>query len=393
MPTPKLPDAAYTHELVAGNIKAAQKATGATSGQVFYVPYAEITLLSGFNVRMDTPDYLEHIEALKASIRENGYFPNKPLGGYVGVEADKQSFVLTDGYSRYRALGELIAEGVPIDPIPFMPKSAGTSLEDLTVALVQDNEGRALTVLEKAVVAKRLSGYGMDNLTIAKRLGKTDRYVADLLLLSGASAPIRSAIISGRMSATEAVKQLRKGAGAEKRVTAAVEGAAATGKKKATGKDVAKAVAKGAAPAGKAKPASKAKPVAAAPAPAAPLPGVTTTTVRYTSGTILPVDDEFRSVARLGGGDWWAWNDEATKTDVMIEDSVMFEITVTRAAPAAAAPAEEDDTFAPAPETSQDAPEAAAGTQAPATPEDAATAHLETVSDPAVAPATDDDEL
>lgn len=333
----EIPTSDFTAELVAGNVASAKKAAGAEVGQILMIPPQNIRRLDGFNVRVKTQDYLDHKNDIAASIRANGFFPNKPLGGYVAKEGDENVFYLTDGYTRLDAVDSLNDPefgdgGEKIERVPFMVKPQGQTLEDLTVALIQDNEGRPLTVYEKAIVAARLKSYGMDNAVIATRLGKTERYVSDLLVLAGAPSKVRALVIAGKISPTEAVKQLRKDGGkAAEKLEAATKTAEASGKKKATGKDVRKAAGE-AAPKRKAAPASD--PVA--------LPGkdVSTETFVFTAGQILEAD-AIKVVSRIAEGVWWNFVDDS-KVNVFIEEDIEIAVTVVRAAEASAEPTTPD---------------------------------------------------
>lgn len=352
MATPKneMPSADFTRDLVAGNLNAATKAAGAEAGKLLMVPVDQLRRLEGFNVRVKTPDYLEHKNEIAKSIRANGFYPNKPLGGYVAKEDGKDIFYVTDGYTRLDAVESLNDPefgdgGEKIEKVPFVVKPTGQNLEDLTIALVQDNEGRPLSVFERAIVTARLKSYGMDDAVIATRLGVTPRYVSYLLLLAGAPAKVRKLLIDGKVSATEAVKQLRKeGNKAADKLTKAAEKAAAEGKKKATGKDVRKAAGEPTRKEEKAaKTNAKAAPAAVPVAPAGKT--VETLSFVFTAGAIHETD-EIAMIARVDGADWWNYVDD-TKANVFIEKNI--EVSMTIISDAEESPATEgndDDEFA-----------------------------------------------
>lgn len=334
-----IPNTEFEYDVIAGKEATAKKASEATAATMLMVDPDKIVEIPGFNVRVDTPEYLAHINTLADSIEANGFFPNKPLGGYYGKDGE---LMLTDGYSRLRAVRAVIERGVDIGKIPFVAKPAGQTIEDLTVALVQDNEGRPLSVFERAIVVKRLASYNMDNATIAKRLGVTDRYVGDLLVLAGAPAKVRNMVINGKVSATEAVKQLRKDAGkAAEKLSAAVAKAESEGKSSASGKDV-KAV-EGEATGKKS---------------GVSMSAVTkggkihqNFTYRWKQGEIVPLD-QIKPVRLLGGGDWWNFVDENTKEHVVIEEDVEIKVTMitTDSSPVsenAETPASQDDAQTP----------------------------------------------
>lgn len=353
----EMPTATFTHELVAGNLAAAAKSAGAEAGKTYMIPPASIKRLDGFNVRVKTPDYIEHRKGIEKSIRANGFYPNKPLGGYVAKEEGENVFYLTDGYTRLDAVDSLNDEefgdgGEKITLVPFTVKPATANLEDLTVALIQDNEGRPLSVYERALVVGRLKSYNMSDDEIARRLNITTRYVADLTTLAGAPASVRGMLINGKISATEAVKQLRKkGEKAGAAIKAAVDNAEKAGKKKATGKDVKKASGeptRKAAKAAKTAKASEAAPVAT--------PGklVIENSYVFVAGSIVTAD-AIKPVARVLGDDlgWWNYVDDSKET-VFIEEDMEISVTVIRNAPQMSQDGDDVSTGADAPETGEE---------------------------------------
>ncbi len=235
-----IPESTFDPDLlVGGSAKKALETISATKGELYYASPDELVEIPGFNVRVETPEYLEHIEQIALSIQANGFYPNKPLGGFAGKLDGADVIYITDGYSRRRAILRARELGAEIDKIPVVLKAQGTTIEDLTVALVQDNEGRPLTAMEKAIVAARLRGFNMTNVEIAQRFGCTDRYVEDLLVLAGAPKKVRDFVIAGKVSPTEAIKQVRKNPErAGDVLLVAVQTAAGAGKSKATSKHV-----------------------------------------------------------------------------------------------------------------------------------------------------------
>lgn len=235
----EIPSAEFTPELVSGSVKTAMKDAGAKSADLWKVHPSKLRVIEGFNGRIRTSSYEEHVQNIKQSIIENGYYPDKPLAGYVAKEGDENVIYVTEGHTRHEAVQLAIAEGHEIEAIPVVVKPAGTSVEDLTVALVTSNEGRPFTTYEKSLMIKRLIGMGMDEDTIAKRLMMTKKQVENLLVLAGAPKQIRDWVIADKISATLAIDELQKhGAKAVERLKKAIETAASKGKKKASAKHV-----------------------------------------------------------------------------------------------------------------------------------------------------------
>lgn len=229
-------------ELISGNTKAAMKAVGATSADLWKVKPSEIKFMDGFNLRQHNDDYKAHIEWLTKSILDNGYYQDKPIAGYVTAEQDGSQIIFcTDGHSRVTAVLNAIKLGAPIETIPMVIKPKGTSMEDLTIALVNSNEGRPFTPYEKGLACKRLIDMGLTEATIAKKLALTVPYVGDLLNLVGAPRAVREMVASGQVSAAVATQQLKKHGGkAAAKLETALETAKAAGKTKVTAKHLAK---------------------------------------------------------------------------------------------------------------------------------------------------------
>jgi ParB family transcriptional regulator, chromosome partitioning protein len=340
-PKKQLPPMKFDKELTAGNTKNAMSAAEAkaTSGTLYDVPRAQIRVIDGFNVRYETEAYRKHINDLAESIVANGFNKSKPLAGYVAKEGEDHFIYVTDGHSRLRAVDLAVEMGAEIETLPVIVKAAATSMEDLTVALVQENNGRPLQPFEQATVVKRLEGYGWDDDRIAKALTCTTRYVQDLKILAGAPAAVRNYVVEDKVSATEAIKLLRKHDGAKvlELLKAAVAKAEGRGKNKATAKDLGDTTAD----TGETEEASE----DTASVKVTKGKKVTKLTKHFKAGSIYP-KSEVQPYGLFDDGSWWNWVDENTKTDVFIEIDTKFEIVLTQPEPAD----DEDD----APATEQD---------------------------------------
>lgn len=247
-PKMTLPSDTLDLTLEAGKRKAiTAAATG--KGEAFNVKVDQLRTIPGFNVRIrETEDYRQHVEELKQSIRENGFYPNKPLAGYIGKDGDDDVIFVTDGHTRLEAVQEINEEDVDgnesLETVPVILKPADASINDLTIALVQDNNGRPLLPYEMGIVVRRLQnakdGEGnplFSKADIARKLSITERYIDDLNVLVSAPAKVRNAVLAGEVAATLAIQELRKNPKkAEERITTAVSKAKASGKTKATKK-------------------------------------------------------------------------------------------------------------------------------------------------------------
>lgn len=237
-----LPKAKFAHALTAGPVDPTMKAAEASTAKLYHVPVAKIKTIPGFNVRVPSPDYIEHRDNLAALITANGFDGTKPLAGYVAKEDDGNVIYITDGHTRLDAVAvfnETAKKSDKITSLPVLVHPKEVSLTDLTVALHTANSGRPLTPFELGVVVKRLLAEdGASKKDIAARLAVTPRYLDDVLLLADADKGVKQHVASGAVSSTMAIQLLRADADtAAEKIEKAVKTAADAGKKKATKKD------------------------------------------------------------------------------------------------------------------------------------------------------------
>lgn len=204
------PSFAFSHTLVAGSVKGTMKELEAKSRDLWQVPVANIRVIEGFNVRIRDQEYLDHLRNIATSIKTEGFWQHRPLAGYVSNEGGANIIYVTEGHTRLEAANIAINEGAEIQFLPIVVSPPGTSMEDLTIALVKSNEGKPLTPYETAIVCKRLIGYGWEPEQIADRLNYSKIYVEGLLALIGAPKEIRDMVQAGHTSATTAIQTLRK---------------------------------------------------------------------------------------------------------------------------------------------------------------------------------------
>lgn len=201
-----------------------------TKGEQINLDPKHLRVMPDFNPRIKDQAYFDHIRALADSIKENGFYQDKPLAGISGYEGKRSVIYVTDGNCRFEALKIAIKEGAPIQWVPVVLKDRTTTMEDLSVALVKSNEGRRFSPLELSIVAKRLFKFGWNGKKIAQKLGFTEDYVSKLLTLSGAPHEIRRMIESGYVSAGVALESMRQhGAEATNVLKGAMDSAKADG--------------------------------------------------------------------------------------------------------------------------------------------------------------------
>lgn len=227
---------AFDVELTQGNVKNAMKAAEAKGRDLYMVPIGNLKTFDGFNIRItETKKYQEGIQDLANSMKSEGFYPDKPLAGYI----DGNDICITDGHRRLAGAVLANTQGASIEALPVVVKPAGTSREDLTVALVQSNTGAPLTPYETGIAVKRLLGYGMEKAVVATRLGLSERYIDDLMLLQGAPKSVRDMVIADKVTATTAIATLKNDAkGAADALKTGLEKAEKSGKKRVTAKNL-----------------------------------------------------------------------------------------------------------------------------------------------------------
>ncbi|WP_234265095.1 ParB/RepB/Spo0J family partition protein [Hydrogenophaga sp. NFH-34] len=223
-----------------GSVKKAMKEAGAGSSDLWKVPRSNIQVAKDFNVRVRNDKYAARVREIADSIKENGFYPDKPLAGYVALDdGGQQVIIVTDGHTRLDAVDLAISEGAEIELLPVVTKPHGTSMEDLTIALHVGNNGNPLTPFEQALVCKRLAGYGMEIATIAKKMGFTETYLDGLMTLMAAPSEVRKLVEVDKVSASLAIDMLKKhGPKALEMLKAGLAKAEASGKTRMTPKHI-----------------------------------------------------------------------------------------------------------------------------------------------------------
>lgn len=314
-----------TFDFTPTSVRAVIAAAEAGRAEMWNIPVKKLKVIPGFNLREDTPANRQHIETLARSMLANGYFKDKPLAGYAGKDdKNKDVIFVVDGHCRLEAVAKANEQGAKITSVPVILKPGGTSAEDLTVAMAAGNNGKPFEPLELAKVCQRLQGYNMERKTICERIGITPKYFGDLMTLLAAPVSIRKLVASGKLSATEAVKQIKeKGADAAPAIEQAATEAEAAGKKKITRKTIEKTE----------RPKKEKTP--------AKVGDITKSTVEYVfrAGQRLDIE-KIEAVKNLAGGDWWALNEKPGKVDILAD--VEMDITITRR-PTPPAAAEDDE--------------------------------------------------
>lgn len=197
--------------------------------------------MPGFNVRdLDSPAERPDLDVLKEQIRTSGV--EVPLE----VRLDGEDIYVTAGHRRLKVVMELIEEGEGIESIPAIAEPKWLGEDERAARIKTLNGGKPLSMLQDAMLVKRLLGFGWDRQKIALRFGwKSEQAVANHEALLAIPSDLKEAVQSGEMAATTAIDIARQ---AGQDATAALEQARetvkATGKKRITpavGKAAAKA--------------------------------------------------------------------------------------------------------------------------------------------------------
>ncbi|WP_321846776.1 ParB/RepB/Spo0J family partition protein [Burkholderia cepacia] len=226
-----------TAPIPTGNIKAAAAAAGATSADLWMVPYDQLHYDPSDNIRPVDPEWVKHLTALMV---ENGYDKGSPLHCYARKVAGKDLLFVYKGQHRYLAAGKAIEAGKDIGKIPVVVRDAKTvNRAEMLIDGYQSNNGKPSSPLDlAAAVAKLRDIHGMALAAICRRLNVTDQTIRDVGLLERAPAELHQLIRSGQCTGTLAIEQIRLHGGdkALERIVAGISKATEAGKTKVTKK-------------------------------------------------------------------------------------------------------------------------------------------------------------
>lgn len=224
--------------LAMGNVKETLgQDLDASKNDVWFVDPRELVVLENFNPRIHNQAYVEHVRSICESIKANGFYRDQPLGGFVQKVGDKRVVFVYAGHSRMAATMLAIAEGTEVAAVPVVIAPKGTTLEDLTFALIAGNNGKPLTFYESAIVVKRLASFNFPEEVIAQRTGLTPLAVTKRLELMGTPIELRQMVAEDKIAATLALEMFAKhGADVLVKLQEAEEQANSEGKTKITAK-------------------------------------------------------------------------------------------------------------------------------------------------------------
>jgi len=193
--------------IVTGNTKAAVKAAGGGSSDLWTVPPDQIHYDARDNVRPLDPERVRHVANL---IKANGYDRKKPLGCFVRKVAGNDLIFVYEGQHRYHAALLAIKEGAQIERLPIVIDEAkSVSRVNLIYAGITNNDGEKLTPLQLAEKVVELQDLGEPNAIICERLNVTDQTIRDVLLLANAPSELHKLVRNKVVSSTLAIEEIR----------------------------------------------------------------------------------------------------------------------------------------------------------------------------------------
>ena len=229
-----------TAPIPTGSAKAAAAAAGATSADLWMVPYGQLHYDPSDNIRPVDPEWVTHLTAL---IIENGYDKGSPLHCYARKVAGKDLLFVYKGQHRYLAAGKAIEAGKDIGKIPVVVRDAKTvNRAEMVIDGYISNNGKQSSPLDlAAAVAELRDIHGMTLAAICKRLNVTDQTIRDVGLLERAPAELHQLVRNGQCTGTLAIEQIRLHGGdkALERIVSGLAKAKEAGKGKVTKKHLA----------------------------------------------------------------------------------------------------------------------------------------------------------
>ncbi|TKC83859.1 pyridoxal phosphate biosynthetic protein PdxJ [Trinickia terrae] len=226
-----------TAPIPTGNTKAAAAAAGATSADLWMVPYDQLHYDPRDNIRPVDPEWVTHLTGLMLA---NGYDKSQPLHCYIRKVGGKDLIYVYKGQHRYLAAGNAIEAEKNLGKIPCVVLDAKkVNRADMVIDGYLSNESKRSSPLElAAVIAELRDIHGMTIAAICKRLNVTDQTVRDVGLLERAPAELHQMVRDGAVAGTLAIEQIREH-GSDKALDRLQKGAAkaaAAGKARVTKK-------------------------------------------------------------------------------------------------------------------------------------------------------------
>ena len=180
-----------------------------------------LVLEKGWNTRDDSPELLDHIDQLALSIAEIGV--RKPIE----VKLVNGELIVRDGHCRVRATMRAIDHyKADIKTVPVTSVDRYANDADLILNQVISNSGKPLTALEEARVYKKLLDMGWQQVDIAKKVGKSNGRISQILDLLTMPVSVQVSVATGAVSASLA-QQVVKSAETPQQASQALQEAVA----------------------------------------------------------------------------------------------------------------------------------------------------------------------
>ncbi len=194
--------------------------------EVFKIDPRLLVIETNWNTRDDSPELLEHIDQLAQSIAEIGV--RKPIE----IKLIDGKLIVRDGHCRTRAAMRAIDYyKADIKTIPVISVDRYANDADLILNQVISNSGKPLTIMEEARVYKKLLDMGWQQGDIAKKVGKSNSRISQILSLLEMPASVQAQVSTGAVSASLA-QSVVKSAETPQQASHALTEAIAVAKKK-----------------------------------------------------------------------------------------------------------------------------------------------------------------
>lgn len=209
----------FTLQLTPGNLKNGMKENGAKSNELWTVPLERLRPIAGFNVRVRNAKYFARVRKYADSMKEYGYFPHKPMAGYMGKDplTGENVVFYTAGHTRHESIllanSELPEEKQIKAVTVVMQPPKTTTMRQLNALLITENDAAALDPYEASIVCKRLLDDGSSVEEIAKEVNFSTEWVDSLLQLAAAPRELQLMIVDDVIKPTFAIETIKEHGG------------------------------------------------------------------------------------------------------------------------------------------------------------------------------------
>lgn len=201
---------------VSGSVKAGMREIGSESALIMADP-TKLRVIKGFNTRVKDQIYWEGIKKLALSIKENGFYKDKPLACIVVNEGGVNVVYVVEGGRRRDAALLRMAWMTEAERkafrIPAVAKDRETNEVDLVYGMAKGNDNERFRPYELAVLVKRLKQVYMqtEEQILTRFAGEiSSSYLTNLLIVSGAPQKIAKLVLDDKISVTEAANIMNK---------------------------------------------------------------------------------------------------------------------------------------------------------------------------------------